>query len=432
MATVEIELRKYKKYKTKLVNGEKVRTELKDALMPLVLRVTAGKDVSRKNTGLYIKEAEWDSNKRRVNRRHPEWARINDALDRLVKEAEGVKADIIAEGYAVRADEVTTGVFATHNFYHLAEQRKNKFAKAGKYGSEKNYDSMMSVMRGFAPTLSLEQITPKFLEAFRDHLRDEHPVISKTGKKRIVKASEPNTVIYILSKVKAVIANCGLKVKNPFDTVVLGSYKSSQEIILSSEDIQKIRNYIPAGYWQRIAKDTFLFSFYSAGMSSKDVLQLKWDQVQDGRINFGRQKVKDSSGVQLSLPLNPVLEEIISRQDNAKETVFGLVKNFGEGRVASKEREVIQASINRALKLIALIQGSGRASPTRMPARHLHRSPIKRAAGMCTVYSRQWAIAKSVLQKYTSAVMVGPLMNCSRKFINNAPCPFLSGYCAIA
>lgn len=45
MATAEVELRNYKR---------------KNGLQPLVLRVTAGSVVSRKNTGLYIKEAEWD------------------------------------------------------------------------------------------------------------------------------------------------------------------------------------------------------------------------------------------------------------------------------------------------------------------------------------------------------------------------------------
>lgn len=43
MATVEVELRNY---------------ERKNGLRPLVLRITAGCKVSRKNTGLFIKENE--------------------------------------------------------------------------------------------------------------------------------------------------------------------------------------------------------------------------------------------------------------------------------------------------------------------------------------------------------------------------------------
>lgn len=337
MATVEVELRNYKR---------------KNGQQPLVLRVTAGSAISRRNTGLYILEKEWDSAKRRVNRKHPQFAVLNDALDRLCKDAEGAKAEAIKERVPVRPSAVINDVFGTRDFYVAAEAKKKTFTDRGKYNSEKNYTSMISLLRNYSPTLSIEDITPKFLEGYRAHLQ------------KLEKA--PNTITYHLGKIKAVLNTVDLKGESPFKKFKVGTYTRSLEQILTMEDINKIRNYIPKGKWQQAAKDTFLFSFYAAGMSSSDVLQLKWSQINKGRIKFGRNKVKDSTGIQLNLPINKVLQSILDRQNQEGETVFGLATMFGQERAACREREKIQALINRALKAISLNAGVGKSITFKM------------------------------------------------------------------
>lgn len=332
MATVEIELRNYTR---------------KNGMRPLVLRVTSGAKVSRKNTGLYIHPHEWDDSKRQVNRKHPSWQQINEALTVLVKTAEGEKAEAIKDRRLVVPSAVVRNVFATNDFYALAEARKKGFADAGKYSSQKNYASMISRLKEFAPVLAVEEITEDFLERYRAHLK-------KIGKKH-------NTIVFHLGKIAAVLNAADLKGRNPFDRVTVGTYRKAVRPALYMEDIERIKNHLPRGKWETAAKDTFLFSFFAAGMSSKDILLMRWDEITNGRIHFGRRKVEESSGIQLSIPLNPVTEAILNRYDRATKTVFNLVHLQGNDRVACKKRETVQASINRALKAISIASGVGKS-----------------------------------------------------------------------
>lgn len=347
MATVEIELRRYKKRKTKLVDGKKVVVELPNADMPLVLRVTSGKVVTRKNTGLYIKESEWDENKRRVNRRHPRWAQINDALDALCKEAEGVKAEIIKDRQMVTGKAVVRRVFATNDFYEVAQKKINGFS-ADQASSRGPYETMVARLKVFAPKLSVEEITPEFLREFKTHLETRGQ--EKDGK---LVGFAYNTVVATLTKLKAVLNTVELRGDNPFDKVPIGGYRRSNARALTLEEVQKIRNYLPVGKWQRIAKDTFLFSFYAAGMRSSDVLQLRWADIEDGRIEYQQHKKRNQEDAWLSVPLNPITSEILSRYDRSTETVFDVLTMLGGSREAFEERESVQSNIGKNLKLIA-------------------------------------------------------------------------------
>lgn len=337
MATVDIELRKYTR---------------SDGTQPLVLRITAGNKVSRKNTGLYVKAAEWDAKRREVNRKNPNFARLNDALKALKDEAEATKADAIKARRAVVPSAIIDSIFATTDFYELTEARILQFRKENKNFTASNYSSMLSVLRKYVSVtynsdkLAVEEITTKFVEDYRQYLKG-------LGRKH-------NTIVNNLSKLAAVLNSCDLKGANPFANTSRGTYKKAAPKPLRMEDIEALRRYIPSTYWEGIAKDAFLFSFYAAGMSSKDILLLSWEDIQHGRIEFGRRKVADTSGVQLSIPLNAVTSAILSKYDRSTTTVFNLVKILPDGKgsensvAANRERSVVQALINRSLKNIAL------------------------------------------------------------------------------
>jgi integrase len=354
MATVEIELRKYNKRKTKVVNGKKVTVEDKNSLRPLVLRVTSGSKVSRKNTGLYIRPEEWDALKRRVNRKHPEWSRLNDALDALVKEAEGIKADIIKDRQLVTPERVTKAVFSTRDFYALAEEKKNSFGKE-QAGSVGTYERAIARVKAFAgPTLAIEEINDTWVKSFKKWLQESAP----NEKAEKGKGYAHNTVVSTLRKVKSIIGEAGIKGENPFEKVTIGSYRRAKDEPLELEEIKLLERYIPRGKWEQIAKDTALFSFYSFGMRSADVLQLKWSNIKKGRIVYDQnKKANNSDEPTLSIPLNRFTEEILKRYDRTTETVFNLVTKFGGSKEAMKERERIQASIGGALTLMCLRAG---------------------------------------------------------------------------
>lgn len=354
MATVEVELRNYKKYKTQVVNGEKVKVIEKSGLLPLVLRITAGSNVSRKNTGLYIKASEWDKDKRRVNRKHPEWSRLNDALDALCREAEGAKADIIKDRQVVTPGRIMGAVFDTHSFYELAEKKIKSFSDT-QGGSIGHYEKVIARIKTFAgDNLAVEEISEDWVERFKLWLKDEAPnEKSATGK-----GYAHNTIVGTLSKLRSILKTTKIKGPKPFDTVTVGSYRRAKDEPLEIEDIKLLERYLPRGKWEKLAKDTALFSFYAFGMRSSDVLQLKWSDIKRGRIVYDQgKKINTTEDPTLSIPLNRYTEEILKRYDKSTETVFNLVTMYGGSKAAVKERERIQAEIGGALTLACLRAG---------------------------------------------------------------------------
>lgn len=352
MATVEVELRNYKKRKTKIVDGKKVIVEQPDGLQPLVLRVTSGKVVSRRNTGLYIKASEWDPNKRRVNRKHSKWAQLNDALDVLCKEAEGVKADIIKDRQLVTGKAVLDRVFSTRDFYAVV-QAKIKTIPAEQSSNVESYTRMATRLKAFAPVLSIEEITPAFLEAFKVHLQTK-AIKDEDGKYR---GYAHNTVVETLKTLRATLNTVEIKGEHPFDRVTVGTFRRSEAPALDMSEIQKIRNFIPANRRDRLAKDLFLFSFYAAGMRSSDVLQLRWADIANDRVTYVQGKKMHTGAAKLSIPLNAVTREILSRYDRSTETVFDLVTKFGGSKAAHAERHSAQNLIRTGLRKIAAACG---------------------------------------------------------------------------
>jgi integrase len=321
----------------KEVEGKIVREEIPDCPMPLVLRITSGSKVSRKNTGLYIRADEWDAKKRQVSRKHPEYARLNDALLSLIREAEGLKADAIRNRTGVAPGQIMKQVFASQDFYEAAESYGKSKAK---YNTAKSFTALVTLLKEFAPTLMINEITPQFLADYKAFLQS--------------KGKAHNTIITHLGRIRTVLRSVDLKGQNPFNKFTIGMARPAKSPELTMEDIQQLVDYVPKNRGEANARDTFLFSFYAAGMRSTDVLQLQWADIQKDRIRFDPNKTLDSSRASLSIPLNEVTRSILEGRDKTTKTVFNLVQLIGDSKDAVKARGRVQGLINGSLKVISM------------------------------------------------------------------------------
>lgn len=74
-----------------------------------------------------------------------------------------------------------------------------------------------------------------------------------------------------------------------------------------------------------MARDLFMFSFYTRGMPFVDVICLRKSNVQGGVISYSRHK----TGQSLQIALLPQVEALIRKYDNPSEFVFPLLVRFG-------------------------------------------------------------------------------------------------------
>lgn len=83
---------------------------------------------------------------------------------------------------------------------------------------------------------------------------------------------------------------------------------------LSINDVEKIYNYVPACHQEKWAKDMWLFSYFGNGINTKDILHLKWKNIDEDFLVFVRAKTEASTRqaiVPISVFINKEMWRII-------------------------------------------------------------------------------------------------------------------------
>lgn len=118
---------------------------------------------------------------------------------------------------------------------------------------------------------------------------------------------------------------------------------------LSQEQMRKITSLsLTTGAKIDLARDIFLFSFYSRGMSFVDIIFLKKKQIKNGVISYSRHKINQ----QLEIGLTTPLKKLIRKYTNQSEYLFPQITETDYIK-AYKQYKAVLRSINRQLKKIA-------------------------------------------------------------------------------
>lgn len=108
---------------------------------------------------------------------------------------------------------------------------------------------------------------------------------------------------------------------------------------------------------QRRARDFWLAQFYMFGARSVDVVLLKWDQIENGRVLVEQRK----SGKHINSPLLPALSELLQPyRAEGRRYVFGLLPDDFETRSPERQHKLWRAArkrIHYALPRVAAAAG---------------------------------------------------------------------------
>lgn len=304
------------------------------------LRVTS-RDVQYHKTGFDISEKDWDEKKERVKSSHLNCVGINEALSVMVNRAEAAYSSYQSEGLNPTAGQIINRAFSSHDFYKILQDYIDQFTER-QIDTKKNYMTLKNLLESHYKTISLEDITVEFLKDFKKKLQASG-VMHNTFTKRL---SNLRTV-YLQAPFQPPV--------NPFAKFTVGTYEPSNKEPLSIEDIHLLWNYKPVNASEKLARDTFLFSFYAAGMRSSDVLLLEWSEIQPKYIVYSQNKKEHLGGNKLRIPVNSFLDDILKDYPRNTPTVFNAVpvRTKDNFLLVKKKIEGKQAVINRYLKLIA-------------------------------------------------------------------------------
>lgn len=226
-------------------------------------------------------------------------------------------------------------------------------------GSERVAETYASTLRSFmrfrdGEDIPLEKMDARVAEGYEAWLRKRKLSL--------------NTVAFYMKRLRAIynraVASLGIADRKPFVRCLTHNMATAKRA-LSVADIRRIARAEPRDEGERLARDLFLFSYYTRGMSFVDIAFLRKDDVRDGILCYRRRK----TGQELRMAWRPCMQEIVDRHPSKDGKHLLGILDEGMGRDLRWQCHAVQGRVNRWLHL--LVEGIALGKPVTMYcARH--------------------------------------------------------------
>lgn len=279
---------------------------------------------------------------------HPDHQRINKHIEAKINQAKDVITELEDEGRLINARTIKAKMleFKTHDFFKYVENDLKEFQKNGNVGTYKKYKSVVKSLKDFTKTetLSFEEIDLVFLNRYQTYLKDDE--------------KEQTTIHGYLSKIRSIfnkaIREGHIQLNdNPFITyrIKQGTPHKDRLTIVEIEKIESLEYPKNSLIWH--VRNAFLFSFYNAGIRISDILQLTWDNIQDGRLVYNMYKTNKVLSLKLKEKPLAILEQYKGRNESFIFPFFLDRYNYSEAMYLHNRIGAKTALINKYLKDIA-------------------------------------------------------------------------------
>ena len=173
--------------------------------------------------------------------------------------------------------------------------------------------------------------------------------------------------------------------QSPFTLFQVGSlWAKTRKRAIDKDDIQRLIDLeIADGHtteYRRLARDLFLFSYFTAGMNFGDIARLRYKDIVKGRVNYSRHKTQKLLSFQLVPNALQIIEKY-SRANHAQEDYIFPILDRSEHKTAQQifnRLHKVLRKVNRELKTLG--EQIGLKMPlTTYVARHTYATVLKRS-----------------------------------------------------
>lgn len=319
----------------------------KDGKYPLAIRIT--KD--RKSSFIYLdyrlKKEDWDADKQRVKKTHPNSVRLNNFLIKKLAEVNEHALEIEANSSAVSPQSVRQKVkpTASATFNGQSDLYLQRLKEAGKYNEYTADKPRIKHFKEFIKNdIAFQDITVPLLERFKTY------VLSK------LKLSE-RTAINHLAVIRSVFSFAvkeGVvdKKHSPFgEGKIQIKFPESSKIGLNSEELESLET-VELKDRANHARNLWLFSYYFAGMRVSDVFRLRWSDFQNDRLYYGMGKNKKVDSLKVPDKALSILKQYEVFKENNNDLVFPELKGEDLSNQFNTKRTIAfkTSAIDKCLK----------------------------------------------------------------------------------
>ncbi|WP_461075018.1 phage integrase SAM-like domain-containing protein [Spirosoma flavus] len=373
---------------------------LADGSHPLRLRIT--KDGGRKyiSLGESCSLALWDADKELPRRSHPEQKRLlalikkwettyADAAKRLQDLSLPFTIDMIIDAVteaSKKPKKERGGVMLLDHLQNVVEQLQ----QAKQVGNSNVYRDTRRVLSKFLhdKDCPLSSVNVSFLNRFETHLRSEG-------------CSETTMSVYFRTLRAAINRAIGEKLLPadlyPFSRNVAERDKfslakfdlSTRKRAITKDEIRSIEDVEVSTPRLLLAKHLFLYSYFGGGINYVDMAQLRWRNVQGGRLQYVRQKTGGLFNLKLSNKALAILNYYRPFTFIGPDSyVFGILnpeKHQSPVQIANRLHK-IKGQVNQDLKAIGQLAGIETPLTTYV-ARHSFATALKHSGVSTAIIS---------------------------------------------
>lgn len=208
----------------------------------------------------------------------------------------------------------------------------------GRARTAEAYKSALNSFNSFMQDLPmpLDEICGSGMESYQSYLKNRGVCMNTVSfYMRILKATY-----------KKAVRDGLVDDRHPFEDVYTGVAKTSKRA-LGLEQIREIRTMGLTGDREQLARDLFLFSFFTRGMSFVDMAYLQRENLRDGVLHYVRRK----TGQQFAIRWERQMQEIVDRHSTA-DSIFLLPIIRRPGACERSQYRYCQYRVNKSLSAI--------------------------------------------------------------------------------
>lgn len=327
---------------------------MKDGTFPLVFQIIHQRVKKLIYSGCKLSYKQFDSAKAKIVR-HADFPLTNYNIRKMNRENETMRKKILAvihvfesRGIPYSASQVV-GQFALEQeakkdvfLFSYFDERIRFKQQLGKVGIMAAYQSTRASIEQYwgRVDLRLSEVTVAFVKSYQEHLQ-----LNKVSANSIAYYMRNFRTIYKYALEKS---GHDRPLEDPFKDIGTQPCKTIKRA-LKRETLVEMAN---ADFRKRptldMARDIFLFSFYTRGMAIVDIIYLTNQDISDGVLTYSRRK----TGQALSILVTDPMKELIAKYSNGSEYVFPFMSDDTPEKMYNKYRWTMRR-INNGLKALS-------------------------------------------------------------------------------
>lgn len=323
---------------------------VKDRPGSIVYLVTHRRIVRQITTEYKVFPEEWDGRQSKLVPFYKERAefirQVVQKLARDMKRLDSVIAELENNGNPFTADNVVgkfQKVATGHAFFGFMDEVINQLKRLGKVRTAETYTSTLHSFRCFrnGEDIMSDEINSDLMMEYEAFLKSNGVTMNTVSfYMRILRA------VYNRAVEKGLTKQC-----YPFKHVYTGIDKTVKRAV-PMKTVKRIKELdLSMKPSLDFARDMFLFSFYTRGMSFIDMAYLKNTDLQNGVLSYRRRK----TGQQMFIRWEKCMQEIIDKYPvNETGYLLPIIKKPENGRTQYRN---MQRLVNNKLKEISVMAG---------------------------------------------------------------------------